>query len=481
MKTGYSLVSKGFQPKFTPKLIQSSQNSSSQAEPKIQKDYKVEYKKMIVKLALLEANPSTSQNPKTFQPINKGLVVETFDWDEEEVSDYKEVTQVKVLMALADDELTVEKNHAGNGEWIDITMRKKMAPKRTTRANPATTTTTTTTSVTDAQLEALIEQGIARALAARDADRNTNDDDSHNSGTGARRPKRVARKCTYLDFIKCKPLNFKGTEGVVGLTIQAQLNNLGREIKKVNEKVYAAQVGCEQCKGPHYTKDCPLKEEGKTLEEAYYTQFGRPFQGGGYKVAAPGLSKKQCESFNRTLIYETSQTTIPFPSHLNGYYCREKKGSYVPQFSEACSEASQSIPQKEKDQGVSLYLALLIREEKIVPTSVKPASSLIKRVYMLSLRERMELDSEARLMGETLVLNRSLEPFFEDYIKLNDLNKPVELRRNQSGDLMFTIKEGEVIEEFRTRDDELHDGIDDYPSYCDYDKKIDFKAFTMYI
>ncbi|GKB29585.1 hypothetical protein Tco_0868986 [Tanacetum coccineum] len=37
--------------------------------------------------------------------------------------------------------------------------------------------------------------------------------------------------------------------------IQAQLNNLGREIKKVNEKVYAAQVGCEQCKGPYYTKD----------------------------------------------------------------------------------------------------------------------------------------------------------------------------------------------------------------------------------
>ncbi|GKE94957.1 hypothetical protein Tco_1579812, partial [Tanacetum coccineum] len=43
--------------------------------------------------------------------------------------------------------------------------------------------------------------------------------------------------------------------------IQAQLNNLGREIKKVNEKVYAAQVGCEQCKRPYYTKDCPLKGE----------------------------------------------------------------------------------------------------------------------------------------------------------------------------------------------------------------------------
>nr|GEV10624.1 hypothetical protein [Tanacetum cinerariifolium] len=41
---------------------------------------------------------------------------------------------------------------------------EKMAPQRTTRANPATTTTTTTTSVIDAQLEALIEQGVARAL-----------------------------------------------------------------------------------------------------------------------------------------------------------------------------------------------------------------------------------------------------------------------------------------------------------------------------
>ncbi|GJU88041.1 hypothetical protein Tco_1300464 [Tanacetum coccineum] len=62
--------------------------------------------------------------------------------------------------------------------------------------------------------------------------------------------------------------------------IQAQLNNLKREIKKVNEKVYVAQVGCDQCKGPHYTKDFLLKEEGKTLEEAYYTQFVHLFKEG---------------------------------------------------------------------------------------------------------------------------------------------------------------------------------------------------------
>ncbi|GJU63781.1 putative reverse transcriptase domain-containing protein [Tanacetum coccineum] len=115
---------------------------------------------------------------------------------------------------------------------------------------------------------------------------------------------------------------------------------------------------------------------------------------------------------------------------------------------------------------------LRVGEENIIFKSVKPASSIIKRVYMLSLRERMELDLEARLMGETLVINRSLDPFLEDYIELNDLNEPFELRRNQGNDLMPTIEEGEVIKEFRTRNEDLDTGIDDYPSYCDDDKKI---------
>ncbi|GJW24627.1 putative reverse transcriptase domain-containing protein [Tanacetum coccineum] len=53
--------------------------------------------------------------------------------------------------------------------------------------------------------------------AARDADQNTNGDDSHNLRTGVRRIERVAGECTYPDFMKCQPLNFKGTEGFVEL------------------------------------------------------------------------------------------------------------------------------------------------------------------------------------------------------------------------------------------------------------------------
>ncbi|GJW02199.1 putative reverse transcriptase domain-containing protein [Tanacetum coccineum] len=71
-----------------------------------------------------------------------------------------------------------------------------MAPKkRTTRLNPESTTTTpATTYLTNAQLKAMIDQGVTAALAARDADKNMNDDDSHISGTGVRRTERTAHE-----------------------------------------------------------------------------------------------------------------------------------------------------------------------------------------------------------------------------------------------------------------------------------------------
>ncbi|GKF43395.1 hypothetical protein Tco_0129947, partial [Tanacetum coccineum] len=97
-------------------------------------------------------------------------------------------------------------------------------------------------------------------------------------------------------------------------------------------------------------------------------------------------------------------------------------------------------------------ITLRVRDEKIIFKSVKPDSSLIKRVYMLSLRERIELDLEARLMGETLVLNRSLDPLYGDYIELNDLNVPLELRSDQVDDLMPTIEE--VLEDIDAYRDE---------------------------
>ncbi|GJW15720.1 hypothetical protein Tco_0019853 [Tanacetum coccineum] len=72
---------------------------------------------------------------------------------------------------------------------------------------------------------------------------------------------------------------------------------------------------------------------------------------------------------------------------------------------------------------------LRVGDDKIVFKSDNPTSCIIRRVYALRLRDRIELDLEARLMGEALILNRSLDPVYGDYIELNDLNEPLELRR----------------------------------------------------
>ncbi|GJW29796.1 putative reverse transcriptase domain-containing protein [Tanacetum coccineum] len=97
-----------------------------------------------------------------------------------------------------------------------------MAPKRATRSTPVTTTpaptATTTTSVTNAQLQAMIDQGVTATLAARDANRN--DDDSHTSRTGGRRTERVARECTYQDF-----MNIKSKNHAKGMSEKGPLNS----------------------------------------------------------------------------------------------------------------------------------------------------------------------------------------------------------------------------------------------------------------
>ncbi|GJR57319.1 hypothetical protein Tco_1499481 [Tanacetum coccineum] len=65
---------------------------------------------------------------------------------------------------------------------------------------------------------------------------------------------------------------------------------------------------------------------------------------------------------------------------------------------------------------------------------------------------------------------RSQDPDFGDFLELNDLNEPLELRRNQVEDLGHTIEEGEVtnapIEEIvktRNDNDEITNRIEDYP------------------
>ncbi|GJW25565.1 hypothetical protein Tco_0039376 [Tanacetum coccineum] len=204
-------------------------------------------------------------------------------------------------------------------------------------------------------------------------------------------------------------------------------------------------------------------------------------------------------------MFESRQKTIPFLSRLNDYYCDEKKGSYGLQcldtYSYGATRIDDSLTRKEKDPGsftLPCYINNVCFENALadlgasnseiskgiaenvlagiskfffpvdfiildMPEDVK-VPLILERPFCLPptlrliLRERMELDLEVRLMGETLVLNRLLDPLYGDYIKLNDLNVPLELRRDQVDDLMPIIKE--VVENMDGyRDQDMGDVI----------------------
>nr|GEU29765.1 hypothetical protein [Tanacetum cinerariifolium] len=101
----------------------------------------------------------------------------------------------------------------------DTLTTQRMLPIAKIPLKKRISTTTTTTPMTDAQIKTLIAQRVVNALAEVKANRTSrNGNDSHDLGTGSRRTERVALECTNNDFLKCQPLNFKVTKGVIGLT-----------------------------------------------------------------------------------------------------------------------------------------------------------------------------------------------------------------------------------------------------------------------
>ncbi|GJY02912.1 putative reverse transcriptase domain-containing protein [Tanacetum coccineum] len=91
----------------------------------------------------------------------------------------------------------------------DSHIQQIMAP--TTRRGPNTLVNNTNpNNLTPESIQAMIDQALLR--------NSTIGDGSHSSHEDNQRNVQTAHPCFYADFMMCQPLNFKGTEGVVGLT-----------------------------------------------------------------------------------------------------------------------------------------------------------------------------------------------------------------------------------------------------------------------
>ncbi|GJR14920.1 retrovirus-related pol polyprotein from transposon TNT 1-94 [Tanacetum coccineum] len=112
---------------YTPSFNQtSSQNSGNH-----QKDYKGKYKGLKAEMAVLTkriddmTKGKSEKGKKEKEKSEKGLIAESFDWDDESVSsDDEGSTKIRAFMAIAEDEPSVGKADARSGQWVDITMKK---------------------------------------------------------------------------------------------------------------------------------------------------------------------------------------------------------------------------------------------------------------------------------------------------------------------------------------------------------------------
>lgn len=119
-------------------------------------------------------------------------------------------------------------------------------------------------------------------------------------------------------------------------------------------------------------------------------------------------------------------------------------------------------------------ISLKVGNNKLIFKCDNPVKSVIRGVYMLRLRERMDLDLDARFMGEILVHNELLETYNGDYIELNDLNIPLELNDRFMEDSEPEIEEGEIMDIPRVNvvNTRNFDEFEGYPSFWDYGQRI---------
>ncbi|GKE74481.1 hypothetical protein Tco_1536522 [Tanacetum coccineum] len=96
--------------------------------------------------------------------------------------------------------------------------------------------------MTPESIQAMIDQALLR--------KSTNRDGSHSSHGDNRRNVQTARPCFYADFMKCQPLSFKGTEGVVGAALtwwNGQIRTLGPEAYAMTWEVLKKKMTDKYC------------------------------------------------------------------------------------------------------------------------------------------------------------------------------------------------------------------------------------------
>nr|GEV57676.1 hypothetical protein [Tanacetum cinerariifolium] len=225
--------------------------------------------------------------------------------------------------------LSIERDRFDSLRWnmalSQEEFRKVRRDRDDTRRRFRRTMTITRSGMTPEAIEELVNQCMEEALAAHEATRaantleaenqsqNISDGDNGNDGNGngengnggngnpnenGRGDRPVARECTYQDFMKCQPLNFKGMKGVEedqieryvgGIPDNIQRNVMSAKPTRLQDvirlanslmdqklKGYAVKNAENKRRQGHYKSDCPkLKDQNRRNQARNKNDVGK--------------------------------------------------------------------------------------------------------------------------------------------------------------------------------------------------------------
>ncbi|GJW34312.1 mitochondrial proton/calcium exchanger protein-like protein isoform X1 [Tanacetum coccineum] len=307
-----------------------------------------------------------------------------------------------------------------------------------------------------------------------------------------------------------RTFKIRSTETSDGLVeIQAQLNNLGREIKKVSEKVYVAQVGCEQWQYRAATSgfyqrnnaNPSYQERRQSMEESlskFMSESEKRHEKNSnlikeirastdtvirnqkasiktLEIQIGQMSKVLQERRFRSLPSSTEtnpkdhvksiSTTVKAdmtPIHRIG------SSEYTVPAQQNTTRIDDSLPRKEKDpESFTLlcYINNVCFDNALADLGASISVMPLSTYLNLGLGELAHTKLTVELADRIVKYPKGIA---------ENVLVGIELRRDQVDDLMPTIEEGEVIDEpmidiIKNRNNE---SFDEYPSFCDFDQKI---------
>ncbi|GJV40214.1 uncharacterized mitochondrial protein-like protein [Tanacetum coccineum] len=278
--------------------------------------------------------------------------------------------------------------------------------------------------------------------------------------------------------------------------IQAQLNNLGREIKKVNERVRLINDGNEEKMVLVRLMD--REKSGTSLKKLLMEKLRM-----GYQIEAStnmhdstiledslSLKEKDLGSFTiscyiNNICFEkalanlgSSVSVMPYSTFINLDLGELAPTKLIIELADRTIKHPKGIAENVL-VGIDKFIFPIDFIVLDMPEDIK-VPLILRRPFFSTAHAKIDVFKRKITLrvGDDKIMFRNLLTTFME-IELNDLNEPLELRRNHVEDLGPTIEVGEVIDkpmedmvETRNDDNEISNGIDEYPSFWDFDRKI---------